>query len=343
MKKVSKSILYFIFILTLFVTKTSYCEISEEIFAELNEQDLEIFHKTFRSNCTSEVFFKNLKKHGSFPSFGKVNDWKNKCEESNNIDNSSNFLDFIITNFKLKRIDKTEGILTGYYQPIINVSRRRSELFKFPILKKNISYLGKTRKLINEDFNLSDVILWTDDKVDLFFLHIQGSGLGKLENKEFVNLSYSGNNDLKYSSIGNLLIKRNYLKPNNVDMFVIKNWLRSNPDLADQIMNSNERFIFFKSSLKPDDNNNPKGAIGVELIPNQSIAVDKKYYPLGLPFIIKGSEDNFIKTSISMDTGSAIKGPNRADLFFGRGKQAELLAGVLKKKIYLYAFIPYIK
>lgn len=317
-------------------------DIPEFRISNLKHEEFLDFQKHFKFICNSQKFFLNLEKHSSFPAFGNADDWKEKCKIGKNVQNSEEFFEFIISNFKFKRIDKSESILTGYYQPLINVSKKKDEVFKFPILKKNISYLTRTRKFINENFKLDDVLLWTDNKIDLFFLHIQGSGLGQFKNKKIINLSYNGNNGLAYSSIGKYLVEKNYLVSSKVDLFVIKNWLKSNPDLLDKIMNINERFIFFKIEHKSLQTY-PQGAIGLELMPNQSIAVDRKYYPLGLPMIISGSRDEFIKPVISMDTGSAIKGPNRADLFFGRGKSAESRAGILKKKIYIYVFIPYIR
>ena len=342
MKKVIKfKLFFFIFFISSYARVFS-SDITESQITNLEQQNLLNFQKHFKFLCSSQKFFFNLEKHSSFPAFGGTDDWKEKCKIGKNLKSSEEFANFIIRNFKFKKISKSEGILTGYYQPLINVSKKKDEVFKFPILKKNISYSTRTRKFINENFKLDDVLLWTDNKIDLFFLHIQGSGLGMFKNKKIINLSYSGNNGLSYSSIGKYLVEKKYLESSKVDLFVIKNWLKSNPELSDKIMNINERFIFFKIEKKSFQTY-PQGAIGLELMPNQSVAVDRKYYPLGLPMIILGSRDEFIKPVISMDTGSAIKGPNRADLFFGRGKKAESMAGILKKKIYIYAFIPYIR
>ena len=107
-------------------------------------------------------------------------------------------------------------------------------------------------------------------------------------------------------------------------------------------MNQNKRFIFFKE-ISFRVGAQPIGAFGIPLIPNYSVAVDKNIYPLGLPFFIQMEKDKSIMPVVSLDTGGAIIGANRADLFFGRGEVAEKKAGTLKKKIYLHAFIPYSK
>jgi len=161
-----------------------------------------------------------------------------------------------------------------------------------------------------------------------------------ISNKEKVKLVYDGNNEMSYTSIGKILIKKEYINRDNVNLFTIKEWLRANSDLSEELMNQNERFIFFKE-ISFGVGAQPVGAFGTPLMPNYSIAVDKNIYPLGLPFFIQIEKDKSILPVVSLDTGGAIIGANRADLFFGRGELAERKAGILKKKIYLHAFIPY--
>ena len=183
------------------------------------------------------------------------------------------------------------------------------------------------------------MLLWTDDIVDLFFLHIQGSGIGKFNDGTTIKIAYDGNNNLPYSSIGKHLINKDYLKPEETNLFSIKDWLRRNKKLSIGVMNSNKRYIFFKSF--ESKNHHPVGAFGIQLSPETSIAVDKKIYPLGMPFIILSEAEQMYLPVVSLDTGSAIIGPNRADIFTGREDKAEEKAGKLKKKIYLLALIPY--
>ena len=151
-------------------------------------------------------------------------------------------------------------------------------------------------------------------------------------------LVYDGNNGKKYRSIGKFMIKKNLLQSNQVSMFTIKKWLRQNPRKTNEILNQNERYIFFKINQYVDSN--PKGALGINLLSKIAIAVDKKIYPLGLPFMINTPKNSNFSLAVSADTGAAIKGPNRADIFIGRGWKAEKLAGNLKKKIFLHVMIP---
>ena len=314
-------------------------KISNKQILDLSEKQVELFSNQLRNVCNSNKFYKNLNKIFKHE-FGKPNEWKQKClilKEKNSIEEFKNYL---IQNFKFKKIQENSGLLTGYYEPIIRVSRKQNNVYKFPILGRNTYYIKKPRKFIEKNFRKKDVILWTDDKVNLFFLHIQGSGIGEFLNKEKVKLVYDGNNEMSYTSIGKLLIKKKYINKNSINLFTIKEWLRANSDLSKEILNQNKRFIFFKERSF-GVGAQPIGAFGAPLMPNYSIAVDKNIYPLGLPFFIQMEKDKSILPVVSLDTGGAIIGANRADLFFGRGDVAEKKAGILKKKIYLHAFIPY--
>jgi len=300
-----------------------------------------LFSDQLKSVCNSSKFYENLNKIFKHK-FGKPTEWKKKCLILEENKSAKDFKKFLIKNFKFKKIQDESGLLTGYYEPIIKVSRHRDSFYKFPILNKSNFYIKKPRSFIEKNFREKDVTLWTDDEINLFFLHIQGSGIGEFINKKKVKLVYNGNNDMSYKSIGKILIKKNYINKNNVNLFTIKKWLRANPRLSKEILHQNKRYIFFKEIPFGIDKH-PIGAFGTPLAPNFSVAVDKNIYPLGLPFFIQMEKNESILPVISLDTGAAIIGPNRADLFFGRGEVAEKKAGVLKKKIYLHAFIPYSK
>lgn len=341
-KVVSQVLVALIFFYFSFYPLASYSKV--DLSDELNSLRSEKFN-SLRNNlkkiCSSKVFFKNLKNHKSYPFFGTVSNWKKKCgflqESSVEI-----FKNFFLNNFEFVTLKNKPGLLTGYYEPTINVSETKNNIYKYPILKKKKKFANKPRATIEKNYKIEDVVLWTDSKIDLFFLHIQGSGLGKFPNNQIIKIKYNGNNNLPYTSIGKYLKKKKYLKNSNINLFSIKNWLIRNPSKSQDILNLNKRFVFFKTE-KINLEDYAVGAVGLPLTPNESIAVDKNIYPLGLPFIIKYANQNIIKPALSLDTGSAIIGSNRADLFTGRGKIAEETAGTLKKKIYLYSVIPYDK
>lgn len=308
-----------------------------QIFQQIEIKNIQNFNKLFRKVCSSERFFKNLISHKSYPNFGKVDDWKKLCTQIKNKKLNTNHL--VNTNFKIRNISTKYGILTGYYEPKIKVSLKKTSLYSVPILKYNKKFIGVKRYVINKNFKESDVILWTNDIIDFFFLQIQGSGVGVFENGEQIKIQYSGNNNLKYTSIGKILLEKNFLDGKDINLFTIKEFLRKNPNKISSILNKNDRYIFFK--IGSSNGINPLGAFGLNLIPEISIAVDKKFYPLGLPLLYKKENNKNYKPAFAIDTGSAIKGKNRADLFTGSGENAEKSAGVLKKKLLLYILVPY--
>ena len=208
------------------------------------------------------------------------------------------------------------------------------------MLKKNKNFVNKTRKFIEKNFKKDDILLWTDNKIDFFFLQIQGSGIGIFPNGKKIRLSFNGSNELEYSSIGKHL-KRNGALDKKISMFTIKDWLKANPKMLNDILNVNKRYIFF--SLKSFDNQFTTGALEIPLQPYTSIAVDRNKYPLGIPLILNEIKDKKIYPVIAHDTGAAIVGYNRADVFTGSSIQSEQIAGKLKKKMYLFALIPYIE
>ena len=339
MKKIKTKFLLISFFINFLNSQVFSTTISNKQILELSDTQVILFSNQLRNVCDSRKFYQNLNKIFKHK-FGKPTEWKQKCLILEENKSPTDLRKFLIKSFKFKKIQEKPGLLTGYYEPIIRVSRNRDAFYRFPILNNNNFYIKKPRSFIEKNFREKDVILWTDDEINLFFLHIQGSGIGEFPDKKKIKLVYNGNNDISYASIGKILIKKNYINKNNVNLFTIKKWLRANPTLSKEILHQNKRFIFFKEMSFGIDKN-PVGAFGTPLAPNLSVAVDKNIYPLGLPFFIQMEKNKSILPVISLDTGGAIIGPNRADLFFGRGEVAEKKAGVLKKKIYLHAFIPY--
>ena len=296
------------------------------------DKEIGILASSMKENCQSKQFFLNLKKNKQYPQFGSIKDWEKFCLKLE--DTKSNVKNLITKNIRIFKNNNPAGLITGYYQPIIKVSLIRNKEYKYPILRKNKIYDLKTRAFIDKNYKNDDIILWTDDYINLFFLQIQGSGIGIFEDGEKIKIAYEGNNNLPYKSIGKVLIQQNKLNPKEVDLFTIKFWLRDNQKEAYSIMKQNRRYIFFKIE-ESNTSMRPRGALGLELKPNFSIAIDKNIYPIGIPFIIEYVKSGKRKLAISHDTGSAIKGYNRADLFTGNSSDSEKIAGRLKKKNFL--------
>ena len=232
-----------------------------------------------------------------------------------------------------KVIDKTNtSLFTGYYLPQINAKKIKDKIFKYPIYRRadDFENNGKyyTRKQINNGIlNNKDLeILYTDDLVELFFFHIQGSGSVYLvdENK-VIFIGYDGKNSYKFTSIGKYMLNNNLIDKSKINAKDIKKELKKDLNLAKFIMNKNESYIFFKIL----DNNVVSGAFGTKLVPFRTIAVDTRYIPLGFPLWLetkhnqKNKTTDFNKLVIANDTGSAIKGGVRGDIFFGSGTDGE--------------------
>ncbi|MBU4011765.1 MAG: MltA domain-containing protein, partial [Proteobacteria bacterium] len=187
--------------------------------------------------------------------------------------------------------------------------------------------------------NEAYIIAWVKDPVGLFFLQIQGSGKINLDNGETVNVHYHASNGHPYKSIGALLIQKDIIERSKMSMQSIREYLNSNPEKMQEILNHNPSYVFFKT-----EQDGPFGCLEVKLTPQRSIALDRRIFPLsGLVYIetLKPDVDEngeilgwskCYKFVLAQDTGGAIRGPGRADLFWGNGKYAETAAGNMQHK-----------
>lgn len=291
---------------------------------------------------------------------------KSTCNLAKDVNNSKEFFKNNFTPYKLFDQDnKDTGLITGYYEPLLYGSRTKSERYKYPIYKtpkdlvvvdlasvypslKGMVLRGKiegnklipypTRKEI-ESKNDFDVICYVDDKLELFSLHIQGSGRIQLDNNKTINVGYDGQNGRKYVAVGGELLKNGYLKKGDVSLKTINKWLNENTEKMDDILNLNESYIFFNESSK-----SATGSLGVELVAGRNLAVDTKSIPLGYPVFLKTknplTKEKLERLMIAADTGGAIKGKIRADYFFGFGDEARNLAGYMKEQGEMYILLP---
>lgn len=196
-------------------------------------------------------------------------------------------------------------------------------------------------------------LLWVNDPYALFFLHIQGSGRVRMDDGRTVGVGYADQNGHPYVAIGRVLIERNELEPEAVSMFSIRQWLIDNPQKAIELLNTNPSYVFFV--LRDDPGTGPIGSMNVPLTAERSVAIDRKTIDLGTPLWIEttvpdAKGDNATNTPtgavdyrrlvFSQDTGGAIRGPVRVDIFFGNGERAEFLAGNMKNEGKVYALLP---
>jgi membrane-bound lytic murein transglycosylase A len=265
-----------------------------------------------------------------------------------------------------------EVLFTGYYEPELRGSPVESEKYPHPVYglpddlitvdlslfstkyrKKVIGRLrDKTvvpyysRKEIVETPALADSakpVAWVEDPVALFFLHVQGSGKIAFENGDIINVHYHGTNGHAYKSIGRHLIDTGKIKKENMSMQAIYSYLQDNPDHIPEVLNFNPSFVFFETVEA-----GPIGCIMTELVPGRSIALDKSPFPPAALAFIRAQKPmidendtitgwtEFSRFVLNHDTGGAIKGPGRADIFWGGGKEAEIAAGHLNHTGTLY-------
>jgi membrane-bound lytic murein transglycosylase A len=280
---------------------------------------------------------------------------------------------FFEANFRAHRMNAEsgrEGLITGYYEPVLNGSTTRNDQFRWPLYKRPDNLLtidlaslypelkgrpvrGRlegnrvvpyySRAEIGNGKNplAGNELLWVDDPVELFILQVQGSGRVRLPDGGEVAVGYADQNGHPYRSLGGRLIELGALTREEVTLTRIRDWLAAHPEETGTLLNSNPSFIFFTQRDASLDG--PLGSLGVALTPERSVAVDPAYIRLGLPVWV----DTLLpdgtplqRLALAQDTGGAIKGAVRADLFLGRGIEAGRLAGEMKQRGELYVLLP---
>lgn len=234
--------------------------------------------------------------------------------------------------------DGQDALFTGYFEPELEGSRSPSGKYRYPLYKmpqeakQQSPWLSRRQILEGEVLSGRGLeIAWVDDPVELFFLQIQGSGRVKLPNGKRIRVGYRGANGHPYRSIGKELVRRGVYSPHQVSAEVIKNWVRRNPDAGRELLFHNPSYVFFREVSKVPAHKGPLGAMNRSVTALRTVAVDPSFVPLGAPvWIEKDGEAPMRRLMVAQDTGSAIKGAQRADVFFGTGDQAGREAGKLK-------------
>ena len=283
---------------------------------------------------------------------------------------------FFETQFVPHRVAQTspKGLLTGYYEPVLEGSRTAQGKFQTPVYKRppdlvnvvaeqdraskpeGYTHLRKTaagevpfptRAEIEQGALAGKglELLYLEDPVEVFFMHIQGSGRIHLTDGTTVRINYDGKNGHPYKSIGRYLIDNGLLAANKVSMAALGKWLRADKARGQQVMWQNQSFIFFREL--DNDSEGPMGAMSVALTPGRSLAVDTGYHTLGTPLYVSAPKlghatknGSFNRLMVAQDVGSAIKGPERGDIYFGSGDKAGKLAGVTKHEGNFFVLLP---
>ena len=268
------------------------------------------------------------------------------------------------------------AFFTGYYEPVLEGSLKKDTTYKFPIYTRpddlttidlslfSPQFQGETiigrytnqsvvpyydRKEIENEGRLegkTDVIAWLKDRIDLFFLQIQGSGKIHLDTGGTIDVHYQATNGKPYRSIGKLLVDEGKIPREKISMQKIRDYLNHHPEEIETVLNYNPSYVFFKI-----EQNGPLGCLGVRLTPGRSIALDSRLYPAGGLALIETKKPlingdgtilkwkSFSRFVLNQDTGGAITGPGRADIFWGNGTNAEITAGHMQEFGSLYFLI----
>jgi membrane-bound lytic murein transglycosylase A len=278
---------------------------------------------------------------------------------------------------RISRLGEDQGFVTGYYEPVIDGSRTKTDVYTVPVYRRpsNLFVRGYNQNSVGLP-NKGDVfrkigrrklvpyydraeiedgaiagrgleICWLKSQTDLLFTQIQGSARVHLEDGSTVRINYDAHNGYPYTPVGRILIDRGIVPKDQMSMQRIREWMDQNPDGAKELRRQNRSYVFFRE-VQLSDKDEAVGAQGVPLTPGRSIAVDKSLHVYGTPFFIEGelpieseqSKTPFRRLMVAQDTGSAITGPARADIYFGAGADAGRVSGRLKNSARFVILVP---
>ncbi|MGR3549410.1 murein transglycosylase A [Pseudooceanicola sp.] len=275
----------------------------------------------------------------------KTPDWQSICAVAAQQTNARTFFELFFTPVLIE--DGEPALFTGYFEPELKGARSPSARYRYPVYRMPPEARAQPW-LSRRDIETSGVldnrgleIAWVDDPVELFFLQIQGSGRIRLPDGSVIRIGYGGKNGQEYRSVGQELVRRGVYSIHQVSAQVIKNWVRRNPVEGAELLRHNPSFVFFREITSIDPNDGPIGAMGRSVTDGRTIAVDPAYTPLGAPvWVEKAGKEAMNRLMIAQDTGSAIKGAQRADIFFGTGDKAGRAAGRLRDPGRMVVLLP---
>ncbi|KTD17044.1 murein transglycosylase A [Legionella jordanis] len=335
--------------------------------------------QTFQISCKTFLKQDPEKLVGSHHLNLKAKDWHPACQAAlaiNSVtpENAKAFFQKWFTPLEFYNGKPVQGLFTGYYMPLLYGSRTKTDKFNVPIYGlpsdlltidlsqfdpnlKHKKLIGRvsghrvvpyyTRAQINKGAikKKAPVLVWIDNPVDRVFLEIQGSGIVELPDGQRIYLGYAAQNGAPYTAIAKVLIDKGVMTKHNASMQAIKRYLMSHPKEMNQVLNQNKSFVFFEELRM----NAALGTQGVALTPGYSLAIDLKWIPMGTPLWLNTTRpdrqsDNqkpFQRLMIAQDTGGAIRGLVRGDVFWGAGKKATYIAGHMKNEGHYWLLLPH--
>jgi membrane-bound lytic murein transglycosylase A len=309
----------------------------------------------------------------------KKPEWAEPCTVANGVNGTSNqairtFLEAFFVPHQVLNPDGTDtGLVTGYYEPLLKGARKKGGPYQIPLHKapddlltidlssvypelknmrlrgrvvgnKVVPYYPRAELIQSGTLNGKDVV-WVDDAIDAFFLQVQGSGRVYLpETRETIRVAYADQNGHPYKSIGRYLVDKGEMTLEQASAQSIRAWYIAHPERRQELLNANPSYVFFKEEKLTDASKGPKGALGVPLTAQRSVAVDPQFIPLGAPVFLSttqpGREEPLRRLMMAQDTGGAIRNPVRADYFWGFGAEAGEKAGKMKQRGAMWVLLP---
>jgi membrane-bound lytic murein transglycosylase A len=285
--------------------------------------------------------------------------WKQVCTQSRGISASNGraIRQYFESNFQVYEVTNREngsqtGLVTGYFEPVMDGSLTRTATFDVPLYAYPQSWKRSKpnpapdrAQLMSSGMLKGTELAWVQDPVAAAFMQIQGSGKIRLQDGRVVRLGYAGTNDQPFKSFAQWLLDRKEITRKEATMQGISAWAKAHPSQVENMLNANPRFVFFRklpSNVAPDVG--PIGALGVPLTTERSIAIDRRALPLGAPVFLSTtqplSSQVLQKLVMAQDTGKAIVGGVRVDYYWGSGDRAGQLAGRMKQTGRVWVLLP---
>ncbi|RJF75917.1 lytic transglycosylase [Rhodopseudomonas palustris] len=355
-----------------------YAPVSWDQVAGWNDDDQLAAFKTFRVSCRPILAARSKTVSDSKPLGASLAEPCAAARNADVTGNAAarKFFEQHFLPVEISRLGEEAGFVTGYYEPVVEGSRVQTDVYNVPVYRRpsNLFVRGYAqdaalpnggpvyrkigrRKLVPyydraaiEDGAVAGrglEICWLKSQTDLLFSQIQGSARVKLEDGSVVRINYDAHNGYPYTPVGRVLIDRGIIPKEQMSMQRIREWMDANPDGAKELRRANRSYVFFRE-VKLKDDDEAVGAQGVPLTAGRSIAVDKALHVYGTPFFITGelpvesasARTGFRRLMVAQDTGSAIVGPARADLYFGAGAAAGAVAGRMRHPIRFVMLMP---
>lgn len=339
------------------------------------EDDLTLALPAIKESCIRILKNDPQKPFGDIAEAGSYADWQSMCSDFLVLKDPSRtalrvFFENRFQPYEVRAGQDPEGLFTGYYEASLRGSKTAHGPYRYPIHARPDDLvmvdLGQFREELKGQRiagrvvsgNLKPyetraqitagqwphkdrVLLWLDNPADAFFVQVQGSGRVQMDDGTTMRIGYAGQNGHPYFAIGRELVRRGAMTTDQVSMQSIREWLLANPDQANDVMNTNASYVF----MQVMDQSGPVGGEGVVLTPGRSLAIDRSKMPYGLPMWVDiahpaPGEGPIRRMMMAQDTGGAIRGAVRGDVFWGYGPEAESLAGPMKSSGRYWMLLP---